>query len=127
MRNFPPRWPTRRTIDSLTRRLGLREEWCQDWELDVAEPSRIGEFCDFYEAVALDRHERWSLMSLIVFSYDDYLQQTPIDQRDQSLDDRIEGILREDFVLHFHTVEYWAGLENAMVDPARTTRSGTST
>lgn len=119
MRNFPPQWPTRRAINSLTQRLGLRPrpEWHQDWELAVSDPSRVSEFCDYYEAALLDLAERWSLMSLIVFSYDDYLQETPVDQRDRALGERVERLLRENFDLHFHTVEYWCCLESAMVDP----------
>jgi hypothetical protein len=119
MRKFPPEWPTCRAIGSLTLRLGLRPrpEWCQDWELEVCDPSRVREFCDYYETADLDLHEKWLLMSLIIFSYDEYLRETPVGQRDWSLGETVEHLLNENFDLHFHTVEYWCCLENAKVDP----------
>src|SRR5207249_288166 len=113
MQRFPPEWPRRKAIEALTQRLGLRLEWCQDWELEVADPSRLDELCDLYEGVSLSVDEKFALMSLLVFSYDDYLQETPVAQRDPSLEARIERLLREDFVLHFHTIQYWCCLDEA--------------
>jgi hypothetical protein len=111
VRKFPPEWPTRKAIDALTQRLRLRQEWVQDWELAVAEPLRIGEFCDCYEAAPLTLEEKFALMSLVVTSFDDYLQETPPDQRDPALQARIERLLRDNFALHEHTVEYWSRLD----------------
>ena len=111
MHNFPPEWPTREAIETLTQRLGLRKDWLQDWELEVADASRVGDFCTLYEDPALSMEERFALMALIAASFDNYLQGTPTGQRDPTLEMRIEQQLRQDFPLHYHTVEYWSCLD----------------
>jgi hypothetical protein len=82
--------------------------WMQDWPLEVSDASRLAEFCDAYEHLDLSRIEKFALMQLILFSLDD----------SQEIDDwlagepaplvsRIRALLRRNFVLHLHTVEYW--------------------
>lgn len=119
MRKFPPQWPTRKAIEALTQRLRLSAEFCQDWEVEVADARRVGEFCDAYEGTTLSIEEKFALMALIIASYDDYLRDTPPTRRNQSLEDRIRRLLTENFPLHAHTVEYWCCLdEETWANPA---------
>jgi hypothetical protein len=111
VRKFPPEWPTPKAIETLTQRLALSRKWSQDWELEVTDASRIGEFCRYYEESALTIEEKFALMALIVASFDDYLQATPSKQHDPSFEAWIERLLRENFVLHSYTVEYWSVLD----------------
>lgn len=99
----PPRWPIH---SPLTELLHLRpfDQYMQDWPLEVADATRLTEFCDLYETETLDRDTQFSLMQLIVFSLDDALG--TLDEADD-IEKRVDVLLRRDFVLNFHTVNYW--------------------
>jgi len=77
----------------------------QDWDIEMADSSRINEFIDLYHQHDLAFEERMALMSLIVTSYDDYLN-----EHDASVDyrwDRIRAMLvkyKEHFV---ELINYW--------------------
>jgi hypothetical protein len=91
----------------------------QDWPLEVADPARLPELCDFYETEPLDRETRFSLMQLIVFSLDDAaeMELDGISEIEKSeIEKRVETLLRRDFELHFHTVDYWRRHDEIALD-----------
>jgi len=83
----------------------------QDWPLEASDATRLAEFCDAYESGEsgrLDRQERFALMQLILFSLEDMVPDAAGDDRDTAaLAERVERLLRRDFLLHLHTLDYW--------------------
>jgi hypothetical protein len=87
------------TLLSLPYRNGM-----QDWDVDLADPNRVQEFCDVYEREHLDPHEKQALMALIIASYNDYLEDRG---NEASLWNKIAASLRKDCDLHKSTMLYW--------------------
>jgi hypothetical protein len=100
--------------DRLSQLLGLPSHGgMQDWPLEVADASRLVEFCDAYESPYLTETEKFALMQLILFSLDEaeelpnwgygltVMEDTDIPPT------RIRRLLSRDFLLHLHTVNYW--------------------
>ena len=111
----PPRSETRAAVDNIDRLLNLGggdEKPSQDWDLTIADPTRLAEFCDLYESGSLNDETKFALMMLIVSSLDDALHGNSTGP-DTSIEARIERLLRQDFVLHLHTIYNWALLDNA--------------
>jgi hypothetical protein len=102
---IPLRFPTAAAIQSLDSALGLPPSG-QDWEMEVADPRRVSEFLDLYESGKLDEDGRFSLMSLVVASYDELLRESG--DRDQRLWARIRRYLLDHFDVHAYTVQYWS-------------------
>ncbi|MBC7807393.1 MAG: hypothetical protein H7145_14735 [Akkermansiaceae bacterium] len=107
----PPRYESREAIERLNTVLHLPfTEGMQDWDVELADASRLGEFCALYETGGLDFKERFALMRLIVASLDDLLSVGDPGGAPE-LVTRVIRVLRKDCALHFHTVEYWCLLE----------------
>jgi hypothetical protein len=104
---FPPRYETRTAIERLNTLLNLPDVG-QDWAIILAAPVRLHEFCDLYESGTIDEETRFALMCLIVSSLDDILYEGELrGETAQRTVERVEALLRRDFVLHFHTISYW--------------------
>lgn len=114
MEKRPPQFETRAAIDRLNQLLDLpyRNDM-QDWAIELADAGRTGSFCDLYETVPLNADEKFTLMQLIIASLDDLLNNGTTD--DAEVVQRVASLLRQDFVLHFYTVEYWSLLKE--IDP----------
>lgn len=97
------RYPTGAAIDRLSADLSLTEVG-QDWEIEAADPHRVMEFLDYYDTRQLNDDERFTLMSLIVASFDERLSIAP----DDVLQDRIVTSLSAGFDLFNCLVQYWA-------------------
>lgn len=82
----------------------------QDWEIELADKSRVAEFLDFYETNELTREQQFALMSLVLASLDDLATASPLDQ---SLWQRIALLITRDRKLFKYLVEYWASLDKA--------------
>jgi hypothetical protein len=97
MSNQSPEYPTTKAIQRLTEIFQL-PEYCQDWEIEVADSSRVIEFCDTYEKVILDAESRFALMCLIIASYDDYLRDCVYRgvNHDPNLKERIYNLICKD-------------------------------
>ena len=107
-RTIPPRYPTAAARRRLTEMLRLAEPpGGQDWEIELADPGRVGEFLEVYETARLDNDERFTLMELIVASYSDLLEFGGGD-RDARHWPRLRDHLLRRFELHGYTVLYWA-------------------
>jgi hypothetical protein len=98
-------YPTAAAIARLTEMLHLPPGG-QDWEIMVADAPRVGEFLDTYERQPLDDDERFTLMELIVASYDDLLRDGG--DADGRLWERPRRHLLGGFDLHGYTVQYWS-------------------
>ena len=86
----------------------------QDWEIEVADPSRCSEFISGYESHSLNEDERFTLMWTILESFE--LLETNLDG---SLDwQRVLFHLEADMEVHISTVWYWSALEAESPDPA---------
>ncbi len=67
------RHPTRAAIDKFNELLGLHENpYMQDWEIECSDPSRIWEFIECYDQNAETEDEKFTLMALILGSYEEY-------------------------------------------------------
>jgi hypothetical protein len=107
------RCQTGAAIDRLSADLGLAEVG-QDWELEAADASRVIEFLDYYDTRELNDDERFSLMSLIIASFDERLSNGP----DPVLQDRIAARLNSRFDLLNYLVQYWALADEEASDDA---------
>ncbi|MFP4978674.1 hypothetical protein ACE6ED_24930 [Paenibacillus sp. CN-4] len=105
--NYNPKCVSKSARESLIEKLGLPEpdEFCQDWEYIVADPSRIDEFLDFYENNLLNIEESFALMVIIVASFNDYLSENDFSFM---LWNRIKNLLEEDKQIHVNTIVYWS-------------------
>jgi hypothetical protein len=77
----------------------------QDWEIEHADPSRLGEFLSVYEQQPLDDDHRFALMELVIASYDELLSQG---QSNDEAWERIRRHLCERFALHEYTIQHWS-------------------
>lgn len=80
----------------------------QDWEIQCSDPKRVGEFLDFYHAGTRDDDERFTLMALILGSFEEYHW---MNEPDPLMWERIKPILTGDIELHRDQIEYYQCLE----------------
>ena len=67
------RYPIRSAIDKFNKLLGLEEDpHMQDWEIECGDPSRLHEFILCYDEHASTDDEKFTLMALILGSYEEY-------------------------------------------------------
>ena len=105
----PVRYPTAAAIDSLARRFGFpNHPGMQDWPWEVADAERLDEFLAAYENGGLDDDERFTLMEILLQSFEDLGQSSGFDARW----DRTLEILDRNIDLHACSVWYWSSLEN---------------
>lgn len=97
------RFPTAAAINRLSADFHLAEV-VQDWEIEAADSRRVVEFLDYYDTRQLNDDERFTLMSLIVASFDKRLSSG----RDDALQERIVGRLTDRFDVLNALVQYWA-------------------
>jgi hypothetical protein len=97
------RFPTAPAIERLSADLGLAEVG-QDWEIEAADSHRVKEFLDYYDTRQLNDDERFTLMSLIIASFDERLHAG----RDDAVQDRIVARLIDKFAVLNYLVQYWA-------------------
>lgn len=103
------RFPTAEAIDRLARRFGLpNTPDMQDWEWQVADPDRIDEFLAAYEHGGLSDDERFTLMEMLLQSFEDLGEALASDPRWP----RTLEILDRNLDLHAYTILYWSDLEN---------------
>lgn len=99
------RLPTSEARMSLARRLQLpHDSSMQDWEWEIADPSRIEEFLDAYENWDLTDDERFSLMEIIIECAEESAESLPESKHWK----RALQLLEANIVVHIHSVWYWA-------------------
>ncbi|MFP2905391.1 hypothetical protein ACLESD_10105 [Pyxidicoccus sp. 3LFB2] len=77
----------------------------QDWDAELADPSRIREFLHAYQVLSLTPDDRVALMALIMASVELHLSAGSDVSHDW---ERIAAILRQERDLHRETISYWA-------------------
>ena len=103
------RFPTRKAIDSLAKRFKLPNTLeMQDWEWEVADSDRIDEFISAYESGQLDDDEKFTMMEIIIQSFEEFESSLSIEPRWK----KILNIIENNIELHIYSVWYWSDLEN---------------
>jgi hypothetical protein len=104
MREPEHRWPTAAAIEKLAQRFDLPTgPHMQDWEWEVADPNRIDEFLAAYKSAELDDDERFTLMEMLIQSFEDLEEDLETHPRWTELLD----LLEENTELHASTIWYW--------------------
>lgn len=99
--------PKKETIATLSKKLSLPYTGTeQDWDIEMANSNRINEFIDWYHQYELPFEEKVALMSLIIASYDDFLNENnvEIDYRW----DIIKAMLAKDRTHFVGLINYWS-------------------
>jgi hypothetical protein len=101
----PQRYGTAASVIAVQLRFNLpaHEVYSQDWELCCGDPERLNEFLTCYETEKLTEDERFTLMEIIISSFDEWLGRP--DPNDFS--NRLSRQLSRDYQLHAHTIFYW--------------------
>ncbi|AXT61418.1 hypothetical protein D1816_14020 [Aquimarina sp. AD10] len=104
------RYPNGISEKKLSNRLGLYwEESIQDWEFIVADSERLSDFLKIYQTELDNDNDKFTLMSLIVSSFDDGFSEEDIEIKELWEVCRI--ILEKECFLHFSIIKYWSLLE----------------
>lgn len=103
------RHPTRAAIDKFNLMFNLHEDpHMQDWEIECADPERVEEFIDVYDGVSLNDDERFTLMAVILGSFEEY---HGLEQPEDKVWNRIKKRLTEHQLIHETHIEYYQCLE----------------
>lgn len=109
------RYPSGVSEKKLSNRLGLYwEQSMQDWEFTVSDSSRISEFLKVYQTELNDDDDKFTLMGLIVSSFDNGISEA--DNQMKDLWRVCEIILENECFLHFSTIKYWSLLEEKNIE-----------
>lgn len=96
-----------RMLEDLSKKLSLPYTGNeQDWDIEMADPERLDYFLDYFQNHNLSDDEKVLLLSLILASYDDYLNQNVI-----NIDSKwsiIENIVKENRTIYSEVLDYWA-------------------
>lgn len=107
------------TLERLSKLLNLPFTGAeQDWDVEMADQNRIDEFIIFYNEVELTEEMKYATMSLIVASYDDFLNSQELDKDDRW--DEIKKLLISEKTVFKDLIEYWA-IESEAIDLFRVT------
>lgn len=105
---------TKEAIGYLNQELGLpatgRE---QDWEIELSDASRIGEFISFYENHTLSDDRQYALMALIVGSLGDLVYAEPVDE---IIWGKVAKLLCANPILHKPIIDYWSQINKYSSD-----------
>ncbi|WP_422106858.1 hypothetical protein [Winogradskyella sp.] len=111
MENQYVRYPSGISEEKLSKRLGLYwDKDIQDWELIVSDSGRIRDFIKVYQNELDNDDDKFTLMALIVSSFDDIAPN--FDKDNSQLWDVCKTILKKECYLHYATIVYWCLLEN---------------
>lgn len=76
----------------------------QDWDIELADPDRVGEFVAYAENHALSGGESYALMALILGSLEDLANREAVSS---ALWDRVARLFRADPDLYADLVKQW--------------------
>lgn len=94
-------------IESLNEKLSLPATGIeQDWEVEFADSNRVHEFISYYKNHSLPADEKKALMSLILASYDDFLNE--IDSNTGQFWNDIRQTIESDYDLLSELLDYWS-------------------
>jgi len=94
-------------IESLNEKLSLPATGIeQDWEVELADSNRVHEFISYYKKHPLTSDEKKALMSLILASYDDFLNEK--DSNTGQFWNDIRQAIESDYDLLTELLDYWS-------------------
>jgi hypothetical protein len=107
----PQRYGTAASVAAIQRRFDLPtpEVYKQDWELCCGDAQQLNEFLTCYEIGNLTDDERFTLMEIIISSFDGGGQDRP---NSAEFNERLRHQLIRDFKLHAFTIYYWCCWDN---------------
>ena len=98
-------YPTKEAMAALNQALRLPATGQeQDWDIELADPDRVGEFVAYFERHALSEGEKHALMALILSSLEDLSNKKEVSTE---LWDRIKRLLQADQDLYADLVKQW--------------------
>ncbi len=107
------RFPTADAIASLATLLDVpHHSSMQDWEWEIADPSRIDEYLSLYRESGLTDDERFTLMETVLQAFENL----PCDLSSDSRWTDVLDILDRNIDLHAYSVWYWADTEDVLGD-----------
>ncbi|MGA3599133.1 hypothetical protein [Lysinibacillus agricola] len=82
MENKYPKYVTKRAIEGLVKKIKLPapDEFSQDWEYEVSDSSKVGEFLYAYKNIELNKEEKFALMMIIIASYNDAILEGKVEK-----------------------------------------------
>jgi hypothetical protein len=93
-------------IEQLSKELSLPYTGIeQNWDIEMANSNRINDFLEYYQQNNLSVDKKVAVMSLILASYEDFLNES-----DLAIDDRwdkIESMLKSKRVIFVDLINYW--------------------
>lgn len=99
------RYPTRKAIEKFNALFGISEDqYCQDWEIECADPNKILQYIDAYKSNTDDEDEKFTLMALILGSFEEYHDSKA---PNPEVWDKIKEILVLDIAIHHSHIEYY--------------------
>jgi hypothetical protein len=108
------RHPTRAAIDKFNLLFNLFEDpKMQDWEIECADPKRVEEFIDVYLNEELNDDENFTLMALILGSFEEY---HGLEQPTENVWNKIKNLLIEDYSIQQTHIEYYQCLDSEDVE-----------
>jgi hypothetical protein len=78
----------------------------QDWDIEMADSNRIDEFVKFYKEGNLCDDKKVAVMSLILSSYDDLLNENNLEIDDKW--NEIKSILKSERKIFIDLIDYWS-------------------
>jgi len=94
-------------IEQLSKELSLPYTGIeQDWDIEMANSKRINDFLKFYQQNDLSDDRKTAVMSLILASYDDFLNESNLEDDDRW--DEIKSILESERVILADLINYWS-------------------
>ena len=107
---IPDRWVTPAARMSISRRFDLpHDPYSQDWEYEVADPSRFGEFLGAYRSGGLDEDERFALMEILIQCVEE-MDLPSVESSPQW--HSVADLLRAHAGLHASSIRYWSCLDD---------------
>ncbi|GAA0730772.1 hypothetical protein GCM10009430_42270 [Aquimarina litoralis] len=104
------RYPSGLSEEKLAKRFGLYwDNDTQDWEFVVSDFGRISDFLKVYQQELLDDDDKFTLMGLIVSSFDDGISN--FDQETAKYWNICSNILETECYLHYSIMHYWSLLD----------------
>jgi len=101
---------TREVIEGLINKLGMPPPgpFSQDWEYEIADSEKLGEWLQAYSSVPLTHDERETLMETILDSYEDAMRSNAARAEDW---ETIRRHLIANREIHRTTIDYWSLLD----------------
>lgn len=78
----------------------------QDWDIEMADSNRINDFLEFYHQNDLSTDKKVAVISLVLASYEDFLNENDL-EIDNKWDD-IRSILESEKVIFVDLINYWS-------------------